>query len=93
MPQGSPFASSSRYQMGSNYLTDVNQGGGNKKPGLPYLVGRGYMIGSIFKQNNATHSLAQWNYNVFPISRQSRPISSLSTGNYKYYHMPGVGKV
>lgn len=33
MPQGNPFRSTNHNQMGSNYLTDGNQGGGNKKAG------------------------------------------------------------
>ena len=34
MPQGNPFRSTNHNPMGSNYLTDGNQGGGNKKAGL-----------------------------------------------------------
>ena len=33
MPQGNPFRSTNHNQMGSNYLTDGNQGGGDKKAG------------------------------------------------------------
>ena len=34
------FSSSSRSRMGSNAYTDINQGGGNKKAGFPYQIGR-----------------------------------------------------
>jgi hypothetical protein len=37
---GSAMRGSNRNQLGSNAITVVNQGGGNKKAGLPYQVGR-----------------------------------------------------
>lgn len=41
MPRGNPFrTSSSRYTVGSNAVTDQNQGGGSKKAGFPYIIGR-----------------------------------------------------
>ena len=36
----SAMRGSNRNQMGSNAVTDINQGGGNKKAGFPYQVGR-----------------------------------------------------
>ena len=50
MPRGNPFrTSSSRYTVGSNAVTSQYQGGGNKKAGFPYIIGRGYWS-SIFIQ-------------------------------------------
>ena len=40
MPQGNPFSTSYRSAMGSNAVTDQNQGGGNKKAGFPGMIGR-----------------------------------------------------
>jgi len=40
MSSNNYFSSSSRSRMGSNAYTDVNQGGGNKKAGFPYMIGR-----------------------------------------------------
>jgi hypothetical protein len=41
MARGNPFrTSSSRYTVGSNAITDQNQGGGSKKAGFPYIIGR-----------------------------------------------------
>lgn len=39
---GNYMKGSNRSQMGSNATTDVNQGGGNKKAGFPYQIGREY---------------------------------------------------
>lgn len=36
----SAFQASNHYRLGSNAFTDVNQGGGDKKAGLVYQVGR-----------------------------------------------------
>ena len=39
--RGNPFStSSSRYTVGSNAVTDQNQGGGSRKAGFPYIIGR-----------------------------------------------------
>ena len=41
MPRGNPFrTSSSRYTVGSNAITVQNQGGGSRKAGFPYIIGR-----------------------------------------------------
>ena len=40
MPQGNMFSTSYRSAMGSNAVTDQNQGGGNKKAGFPGMIGR-----------------------------------------------------
>lgn len=40
MPQGGAWSNSNKSQMLSNVLTDINQGGGNKKAGFPHQIGR-----------------------------------------------------
>ena len=35
-----PFRTSNHNGMGSNAITDINQGGGEKKAGFPYIIGR-----------------------------------------------------
>lgn len=40
MSSNSYFSSSNRNRMGSNAYTDVKQGGGSKKAGFPFMVGR-----------------------------------------------------
>ena len=40
MPKGNPFASVNHARMYSNAITDQNQGGGDKKAGFPYQIGR-----------------------------------------------------
>lgn len=72
MPQGNPFSSSSRYQMGSNATTDQNQGGGSKKAGFPYQIGR-ESWSSIYLRNTS-QNLKVLQFTVNPNVRQSRGI-------------------
>jgi len=41
MPKGGAWSNSNKAQMMSSALTDRNQGGGSKKAGFPYQIGRG----------------------------------------------------
>ena len=45
------FSRANRYQMGSNARTDINQGGGSKKAGFPYIIGRGWRTNIAFGNN------------------------------------------
>ena len=40
MPQGGAWSNSNKARMMSNVSTDRNQGGGEKKAGFPYQIGR-----------------------------------------------------
>jgi hypothetical protein len=40
MPKGGAWSNSNKTQMMSNVATVINQGGGDKKAGFPYIVGR-----------------------------------------------------
>jgi len=71
--------------MGSNAYTDQNQGGGNKKAGFPYMVGRIYSVSNI---NAMSQPLANWV--ITPVGsrnvKQSRPIGvSVQPGSYSYH--------
>ena len=93
MPQGNMFSSSSRSQMGSNAVTGQNQGGGSKKAGFPYQIGRGWQTSIAFQQNPGSGkccNLAQMQISLFPNASQSRPIGSKYSANYRYYHIPGT---
>jgi hypothetical protein len=85
----SPFKGSNRARMGSSVLTNRPQGGGNKKAGFPYMVGRGYMTPNYLQYKNS-RSLPVLQMNMFPNARPSRPIGSTNAANYRYYHIPGT---
>jgi hypothetical protein len=74
------FSSSSRNLMGSNVQTVQNQGGGEKKAGFPYQVGRESWT-SIFLRTTAPVSgqcctLKQIMTMKFPAANPSKPIGA-----------------
>ena len=90
MPQGNMFRSSNRNRMGSNAIVDQNQGGGSKKAGFPYQIGRGWQTSIAFNMTNpvAGHccKLTSFQMNMFPNARPSRPVGS--TGHFvNYWHV------
>ena len=52
MPQGGAWSNSNKARMMSNVSTDQNQGGGNKKAGFPYQIGREHWT-SLFLHTTA----------------------------------------
>jgi len=96
MPSQNPFRKSNHSRMGSSAYTDSNQGGGSKKAGFPYHIGRIYGVSNILNSVDPVAgkccTLTKINTLRFPLARQSRPIGSLNTANYRYWHVPGVGK-
>jgi hypothetical protein len=85
------FSRANRYQMGSNARTDINQGGGVKKAGFPYIVGRGWRT-SIAFGNNITQctNLTQLQTLCFTNTvHQSRPIGSAVNSGTTYWHVAG----
>jgi hypothetical protein len=94
MPSQNPFRKSNHARIGSNAYTDFNQGGGDKKAGFPYQIGRDYNVSNILQAVDPVHGqcckLKQWNTLLFPLARQSRPIGAKYSGNYRYYHIPGT---
>ena len=70
--------------MGSNAYTDQQQGGGSKKAGFPYMIGRIYGVSLLKQMNQPLSSFA-----ITPVGkmnvRQSRPIGiSQSPNAYAY---------
>jgi hypothetical protein len=102
MPQGNPFRTSNRHQMDSTYYTDQNQGGGDKKAGLAYQIGR---PASTYKSEfydyrirlplTGTYSDGRpipfpyvWNpaFGTYPLSTITRPIGN--TARNPYWRLP-----
>jgi len=83
----SAFSSSNRSQMGSNYITDVQQGGGNKKAGLIPLVGKdswaavAYGTKNAGTSSSACRSLKCMQFTANASVHQSRPVGSYSSPN------------
>jgi hypothetical protein len=80
-----PFRSSSKAQMGSSVYTTQNQGGGSKKAGFPYQVGRDTWTSIFFNTTDPVNghccTLPKMQINLFPKTNQSRPIGSTYTPN------------
>jgi len=90
MPQGNMFSSTSKSQMGSNAITVQNQGGGNKKAGFPYIVGRTQWTNIAFNEQGGMGNLKFMMKTVNPNVSISRPIGSTYVPN-TYFHIPGTG--
>ena len=84
------FSRSNRYQMGSNAITDQNQGGGSKKAGFPYIIGRGWRTNIAFNSNNVVNCQPLKTYQTLcftsPVN-QSRPIGSSITAARGYWNI------
>ena len=80
---GSPFSSSNRSQMSSNVYTTQNQGGGSKKAGFPYQVGKSSWSNVAINggQNVSFRccKLSAFSTLKFPLGCVSRPIDSRTT--------------
>lgn len=66
-------------------ITNQNQGGGSKKAGFPYQVGRDSWTSIAFRFSG------DYKKTVMPMANFSRPIGSVTTAN-TYYHIPGTGR-
>jgi hypothetical protein len=69
----------------SRYLTETvnaNQGGGDKKAGFAYQIGRGYMVENWFYQNAVNRPLSQLQNVVFPLATITRPIGRNNNRTY-----------
>jgi len=83
------FSRANKYQMGSNAYTDVNQGGGAKKAGFPYIIGRGWRTNIAFGNNPVNgicNKLSVYQTLCFT-SNPSRPTGSVNTGS-TYWNIP-----
>jgi hypothetical protein len=78
-------------------IVNQNQGGGSKKAGFPYQVGRDSWASIAINTCNPKVmalkccSLAKYNKTVMPMANFSRPIGSTTQSN-TYYHIPGTGR-
>lgn len=73
--------------------SNQNSGGGDKKAGLPYMIGRGYWT-SIFLESTDPMAgrcctLKKINMTM-KISNQSRNIGSVGAAANSYWHIPGA---
>lgn len=89
MPQGNMFSSSNRSQMGSNAITGQSQGGGSKKAGFPYIIGRDTNTKIAFKQSGGLDNLTFLMKPINSTVNISRPIGSTYVPN-TYFHIPGT---
>jgi len=78
------WSRSNRARMGSTAITDQNQGGGNKKAGFPYQVGREHFTSIFIKNTTLTFAMKT----KFPLARVSRPIG----GDVRTVYFLGVGR-
>jgi hypothetical protein len=80
--------------MSSNAITDQNQGGGDKKAGFPFMIGRDSWTSIYMDNTNVVNGncckLSNYNTVLFPLANFSRNINSLSTGNYGYWKIPNT---
>ena len=83
------FTASNRNRMGSNAITDQNQGGGNKKAGFPYMIGRGWRTNIAFGDNVVNgHCVKLKSYQTLCFTKtvnQSRPTGT--RGDVSYWHI------
>ena len=84
----SPFRGSNKAQMGSNSTTVQNQGGGARKAGFPYIIGRTQHTAIAFAQQPGINNLKFMMKNAFT-ANISRPIGSTYSPN-TYFHIPGT---
>ena len=77
------FSRSYRNHTGSIAESNRNQGGGDKKAGFPYMIGRmASGLGHVDPQ-----PLTRWNTTIMPMAHITRPISSLSNANRSYWNI------
>ena len=70
---------SNHNRMGSNAITDIKQGGGSKKAGFPYQIGRTSWTPIYLQSNNygvRCCKLSTLQFTANPNVRQSRPTGS-----------------
>jgi hypothetical protein len=83
------LANSAKRARFSGETTNENQGGGSKKAGLPYQVGRNWHFLSFMTEHESANTLS-----VLRVTRNranlSRPVGSWTNGN-TYWRIPGTG--
>lgn len=84
----SPFRGSNKTRMGSNSMTVQNQGGGARKAGFPYIIGRTEHTTIAFSSQPGLNNLNMMRKNAFT-ANVSRPIGSTYSPN-TYFNIPGA---
>ena len=87
-PHSRMFRGSNKAQMGSNSMTVQNQGGGKRKAGFPYIIGRTQWTNIAFSEQPGINNLKFLMKNAFT-ANVTRPINSTYTPN-TYFHIPGT---
>ena len=83
------FTGSNRAKMGSNSITVQTQGGGSKKAGFPYMIGRTQHTTIALKAQPGINNLTFMRKNVGTPANISRPIGSTYSPN-TYFSIPGA---
>lgn len=91
-----PLYNSSSRARNATSIANQNQGGGNKKAGLPYQIGResytSVIMGNTDIVNGHCCTLKGYMTMRFSAATISRPIGSRVTVARDYYKVPGIGK-
>ena len=87
-PHSRAFRGSNKAQMGSNISTVQSQGGGSKKAGFPYMIGRTNHTKIAFDSQPGLNNLTFMRKNAFN-ANLSRPIGSNYSPN-TYFVIPGA---
>jgi hypothetical protein len=87
------LSNSAKKARNQNALVRQNQGGGSKKAGFPYQVGRSSATSVAFGTEPSTGAcckLGALQISLFPIAKPSRPIGSITGGPMRYWKIPGT---
>jgi hypothetical protein len=85
------YSASKRGQYAQS-ITNQTQGGGNKKAGFPYQVGRGTWTSIAIDTCNpgnggACCNLKKYMTYPFPLAKFSRPIGTMNSANYRRFNI------
>lgn len=83
------LANSAKLSRYSGSTTNQNQGGGDKKAGLPYQVGRNWHFLNCLIDRQSANNLSSLK-STLVFANISRPVGSWTNGNV-YWHIPGTG--
>jgi hypothetical protein len=86
-----PLYNASTKARNATSIMNQNQGGGDKKAGFPYQVGRSSATTVAFKMTDPVNghccNLSSFNTTIFPLARASRPIGTKYSANYGAFNM------
>lgn len=82
------LSNSSSRARNSGSLTNQPQGGGDKKAGFAFQIGRTYWDSIYFDQRAVDRPLQQLQMIIYPLANISRPIGR--NNNRPYWQIPGT---